>query len=145
MCRHWKASAVVKISKILKVSLLACGERVQGLGEERRGIITLLPLPFTKPKTSLRFGRRERSSNPPLPYHPPMLMCVTIRTLCLLVISVPAILSVTRAVIHDTLLLMVHQGCDPFKFIPQSHKKWSSCRCLISIWQRSRDTIRTRI
>ena len=41
-------------------------------------------------------------------------MCVTIRTLCLLVISVSVILSVARAVIHDMLHLMVHQRCDPF-------------------------------
>ena len=48
-------------------------------------------------------------------------MCVTVRTLCLLVSSVSVILSVARAVIHDTLHLMVHQGWDPFKIIPQSH------------------------
>ena len=41
-------------------------------------------------------------------------MCVTVRTLCLLVSSVSVILSVARAVIHDMLHLMVHQGCDPF-------------------------------
>ena len=49
-------------------------------------------------------------------------MCVTVRTLCLLVSSVSVILSVARAVIHDMLHLMVHQGCDPFLIIPQSHK-----------------------
>ena len=43
-------------------------------------------------------------------------MCVTVRTLCLLVSSVSVILSVARAVIHDMLHLMVHQGCDPFLF-----------------------------
>ena len=41
-------------------------------------------------------------------------MCVTVRTLCLLVSSVSIILSVARVVIHDMLHLMVHQGCDPF-------------------------------
>ena len=41
-------------------------------------------------------------------------MCVTVRTLCLLVSSVSLILSVARAVIHDMLHLTVHQGCDPF-------------------------------
>ena len=49
-------------------------------------------------------------------------MCVTVRTLCLLVISVSVILSVARVVIHDMLHLMVHQGRDPFQIIPQSHK-----------------------
>ena len=49
-------------------------------------------------------------------------MCVTVRTLCLLVSSVSVILSVARAVIHDMLHLVVHQGCDPFEIIPQSHK-----------------------
>ena len=48
-------------------------------------------------------------------------MCVTVRTLCLLVRSVSVILSVARAVIHDMLHFMVHQGCDPLKIIPQSH------------------------
>ena len=41
-------------------------------------------------------------------------VCVTVRTLSLLVSSVSVILSVARAVIHDMLHLMVHQGCDPF-------------------------------
>ena len=49
-------------------------------------------------------------------------MCVTVRTLCLLVSSVSVILSVGRAVIHDMLHPMVHQGCDSFQIIPQSHK-----------------------
>ena len=49
-------------------------------------------------------------------------MCVTVRTLCLLVSSVLVILSVARAVIHDMLHLMVHEGCDPFQIIPQSYK-----------------------
>ena len=39
-------------------------------------------------------------------------MCVTVRTLCLPVSSVPVIMSVARVVIHDMLHLMVHQGCD---------------------------------
>ena len=43
-----------------------------------------------------------------------MLMCVTVRTLCLLVSSVSVILSVARAIIHDMSHLMVNQGCDPF-------------------------------
>ena len=43
-----------------------------------------------------------------------VLMCVIVRTLCLLVSSVTVILSVARAVIHDMLHLMVCQGCDPF-------------------------------
>ena len=51
-----------------------------------------------------------------------VLMCVTVRTLCLLVSSVSVILSVARAVIHDTLHLMVHQGCDPFKSFRSPHK-----------------------
>ena len=37
-------------------------------------------------------------------------MRVTVRTLCLLVSSVSAILSVGRAVIHDMLHLMVHSA-----------------------------------
>ena len=41
-----------------------------------------------------------------------VLLCFTVRTLCLLVSSVLVILSVARAVIHDMLHLMVHQGCD---------------------------------
>ena len=41
-------------------------------------------------------------------------MCVTVRTMCLLVSSVSIILSVVRAGIHDMLHLMVRQGCDPF-------------------------------
>ena len=41
-------------------------------------------------------------------------MCVTVRTLCLLVSSVSVILSVARALIHDMLHLMVHQGCHLF-------------------------------
>ena len=49
-------------------------------------------------------------------------MCVTIRTLCLLVSSVPVILSVARVVINGMLHPMVLQGCDPFDVIPQSHK-----------------------
>ena len=49
-------------------------------------------------------------------------MCVTVRTLCLLVSSVSVILSVARAVIHYMLHLMVRQGCDPFKIIPQSRQ-----------------------
>ena len=49
-------------------------------------------------------------------------MCVTVHTLCLLVSSVSLILSVARAVIHDMSHLLVHQGCDPFYIIPQSHK-----------------------
>ena len=50
-----------------------------------------------------------------------VLVCVTVRTLCLLVSSVSVILSVARAVIHDMLHLTVHQECDPFQIIPQSH------------------------
>ena len=43
-----------------------------------------------------------------------VLMCVAVRTLCLLVSSVSVILGVARAVIHDMLRLMVHQGCVSF-------------------------------
>ena len=49
-------------------------------------------------------------------------MCVTVRTLCLLFSSVSVILSVARAVIHDMLHFMVHQGCDPLYTISQSHE-----------------------
>ena len=51
-------------------------------------------------------------------------MCVTVRTLCLLVSSVSVILSVARAVIHDMLHQMIHQGCDPFVSF-RSLIKWS--------------------
>ena len=49
-------------------------------------------------------------------------MCVTVRTLCLLVSSDSVILSVARVVIHDMLRLMVHQGRDPFFIFPQSDR-----------------------
>ena len=58
---------------------------------------------------------------PPPSRHPKLLMCVTVRTLCLLVSSVSVILSVARAVIHNMLHLIVRQGCDLFKIIPQAH------------------------
>ena len=45
--------------------------------------------------------------------HLKLLMCVTSRTLCLLYSSVPVLLSVARAVIHDMSHLTVHQGYDP--------------------------------
>ena len=48
-------------------------------------------------------------------------MCVTVRTLCLLVSSVSVILSSARAVIHDMLHLMVHQECDPSAFSQNGH------------------------
>ena len=49
-------------------------------------------------------------------------MCVTLRTLCLLFSSVSVILSVARAVIHDMLHFMVHQGCKILYIISKSHK-----------------------
>ena len=52
-------------------------------------------------------------------------MYVTFRTLCLLVSSVSVILSVARAVIHDTDVI----SFNPFR----SPTKWSSCPCLISM------------
>ena len=59
-------------------------------------------------------------------------MCVTVRTLCLPVSSVPVIMSVARVVIHAMLHLMVHQGCDAFvTFKSFRHlTKWSVCRML---------------
>ena len=57
-------------------------------------------------------------------------MCVTVRTLCLLVSSVSVILSVARAVIHDMLHLMVHQGCDPL----QNHSAVSQNGHDVGVW-----------
>ena len=62
-----------------------------------------------------------------------MLMCVTVRTLCLLVSSVSIILCIARAVIHDMLHLKVHQGCDPFlshSAVSQNgHRVGALCAC----------------
>ena len=58
---------------------------------------------------------RQWSSTFALHSHHTMLMCVTVRTMCLIVSSVSVILSVARAAIHDMLHLMVHQDVIPFK------------------------------
>ena len=81
------------------------GGNFQAAARERTGAGNLCADVSVSPKKSQK-SRSPRGS---------VFMRVTVRTLCLLVSCVKVVVSVARVVIRDTLHLLVHQGCEPFK------------------------------